>query len=86
MDSVLRQKFQELEEAGTGSSKDIADLLALSHKMTMEQLHLQLEIEKIRQKDSNIKNQVNVQINEGIVTDNSRYGDLINRLLGGGNA
>jgi uncharacterized protein YajQ (UPF0234 family) len=86
MDAVINKKFQELEEAGTGSTKDIADLLALSHKMSMEQLHLQLEIEKIRQKDTNIKNQVNVQINEGIVGDNTRYGDLINRLLGNGNA
>lgn len=82
MDQVIRQKFQELEEAGSGSTKDIADLLALSHKMSMEQLHLQLELEKLKQKDASIKNQVNVQINEGIVGDNSRYGDLINRLLG----
>ena len=86
MDQVIRQKFQELEEAGSGSTKDIADLLALSHKMSMEQLHLQLELEKLKQKDASIKNQVNVQINEGIVGDNSRYGDLINRLLGDPNA
>lgn len=86
MDQVIRQKFQELEEAGSGSTKDIADLLALSHKMTMEQLHMQLELEKLKQKDSSIRNQVNVQINEGVVGDNTRYGDLINRLLGDPNA
>lgn len=86
MDAVIQKKFQEMEEAGTGSTKDIADLLALSHKMSMEQLHLQLELEKLKQKDQSIKNQVNVQINEGVVGDNSRYGDLINRLLGGDRA
>ena len=38
MDALIRQKFQELEESGVGSSKDIAGLLAMSHKMSMDLL------------------------------------------------
>jgi cellulose biosynthesis protein BcsQ len=79
MDAVLKQKFQELEESGMGSTKDIAELLALKHKMTMDELKAQTELEKLRQ--TNIKNQVNVQINDG-VSDGSKYSQLIQSLLG----
>lgn len=79
MDAVIKQKFQELEESGMGSTKDIAELLALSHKMTMDELNAQIALEKIRQ--TNIKNQVNVQINDG-VSDGSKYSHLIQTLLG----
>lgn len=79
MDAVIKQKFQELQESGMGSTKDIADLLALSHKMSMEELDKQIKLEQLRQ--SNIKNQVNVQINDG-VSDGSKYSHLIQTLLG----
>lgn len=78
MDALIRQKFQELEEAQTGSNKDIAELLALSHKMTMEQLDKQIELEKLRD-PSSVRNQVNVQING----EGSRYGALIQQLVSG---
>ncbi len=76
MDAVIKQKFQELEESGMGSTKDIAELLALSHKMSMDELDKQIKLETLRQ--SNIKNQVNVQIND----DGSKYSNLIHTLLG----
>lgn len=78
MDAIIKKKFQELEESETGSSKDIADLLALSHKMTMDELSRQIELEKLR--SANVKNQVNVQINDA----GSKYDNLINRLLTSG--
>jgi len=78
MDALIQQKFQELEESQTGSSKDIAELLQLSHRMTMEQLSAEIQLEKIRA--GGPKNQVNVQINEG--GDGTRYGQLIQQLLG----
>jgi hypothetical protein len=31
IDAVIKQKFQELQDSQMGSTKDIADLLALSH-------------------------------------------------------
>jgi hypothetical protein len=77
MDALIKRKFQELEEAETGSSKDIAELLMMSHKMTMELLDKQIELEKLQA--SSIKNQVNVQINE--VGDGTRYGQLIKQLV-----
>lgn len=78
MDTLISKKFQELDEAGVGSSKDIADLLALSHKMTMEQLDREIQLEKVR--GSNIKSQVNVQINEG-GGGGSNYGSLLEKLM-----
>jgi len=77
MDMLISKKFQELDEAGVGSSKDIADLLALSHKMTIEQLDREIALEKVRA--NNIKSQVNVQINDG--GSGSNYGSLLERLL-----
>lgn len=79
MDAVIQKKFQELEESEMGSTKDIAELLALSHKMTMDEMARQIELEKLRQ--TNIKNQVNVQINE---TGGTKYDNLIKQLIGGG--
>lgn len=80
MDAVLRRKFQEMEEADVGSNKDIAELLALSHKMSMELLDREIQLEKLRMERSGPKSQVNVQINEG--GDGTKYGALISKLLG----
>lgn len=77
MDAVIKKKFQEMEESEMGSTKDIAELLALSHKMTMEEMSRQIELEKLRQ--TNIKSQVNVQINDG----GSKYDSLIQKLISG---
>ncbi len=77
MDALIRKKFQELEESETGSAKDIAELLALSHKMSMDELSRTIELEKLRQ--SNIKSQVNVQINDG----GQKYTSLIEKLING---
>jgi len=80
MDAVIKKKFQELEESDMGSTKDIAELLALKHKMTMDELARAIELKKLDQ--SSVKNQVNVQINEGL-SDGTKYGDLIQRLMNG---
>jgi hypothetical protein len=83
MDAVLRQKFQDLEEAGTGSNKDIADLLALSHKMSMDYLQLELQLEKLQQQREaeQVRNQVNVQINNQGLLSNTKYSELIQKLI-----
>ena len=75
MDALIRKKFQEIEEAQTGSSRDISELLSLSHKMSMDQLDRQIELEKVR--GSQVRSQVNVQINDGM---GSSYGRLIQQL------
>lgn len=80
MDALLKQKFQELHEAGTGSTKDISELLALSHKMSMDLLDREIQLEKLRTATAPQK-QVNVQINEGL--DGSKYSHLISKLISG---
>ena len=79
MDALIKKKFQEMHEAGVGSTKDITELLALSHKMSMDLLDREIQLEKARQSTAPQK-QVNVQINE---LDGSKYSHLINRLLTG---
>lgn len=83
MDAVLQQKFQDLEESGTGSNKDIADLLALSHKMSMDYLQLELQLEKLKaqREAERVRSQVNVQINNQGLLANTKYQDLIQRLI-----
>lgn len=83
MDAIIKKKFQDMHESDTGSSKDIAELLALSHKMTMEILDREIQLEKLRAEGGGgVKSQVNVQINNGL-DDGSKYGSLISKLLSG---
>lgn len=78
MDTIIQKKLEELDEAEIGSSKDIADLLALSHKMTMELMDKQIKLEQLKQQNAP-KTQVNMQINE--LGDGTKYGSLIERLM-----
>lgn len=78
MDALIKQKFQELHESGTGSTKDIAELLQISHKMSMDLLDREIQLEKIRAGTAPGK-QVNVQIND----DGSKYSSLISKLISG---
>lgn len=80
MDALIKRKFQELHEADTGSTKDISELLALSHKMSMDLLDREIQLEKLRAGTAP-QHQVNVQINEGL--DGSKYSHLISKLISG---
>ena len=80
MDAIIQQKFQELDEAGIGSNKDIIEILALSHKMSMEYMDKQIQLEKLR--GAHFKNQVNVQINDA--GSGSNYGNLLERIINAG--
>lgn len=80
MDLIISKKLQELDEAEVGSSKDIADLLALSHKMSMEIMDKQIQLEKVRANNT-VKTQVNMQVND-YGSDGTKYGSLISKLLG----
>lgn len=81
MDALIKQKFSELEESGVGSSKDIADLLQMSHKMSMDLLDREIALEKARNGEKGPQKQVNVQINEGL--DGSKYSQLVQKLITG---
>jgi hypothetical protein len=80
MDALIKQKFSELEESQTGSTKDIAELLQMSHKMSMDLLDREIQLEKARTATGPQK-QVNVQINEGL--DGSKYSQLVQKLITG---
>lgn len=81
MDTLIKKKLTDMEEAQVGSSKDISELIALSHKMSMELMDKEIALEKVRA-ESSLKSQVNVQINEGL-GDGTKYGALISKLLAG---
>ena len=80
MDMVIQKKLQEMDEADIGSNKDITELLALSHKMTVELMDREIALEKLKQ-GNKVVTQTNVQINEG--GGGTRYGSLIQQLLSG---
>lgn len=80
MDALIKQKFSELEESQTGSTKDIAELLQMSHKMSMDLLDREIQLAKAQQATGPQK-QVNVQINEGL--DGSKYSQLVQKLITG---
>lgn len=79
MDALIKKKLQDMDEAEIGSSKDITELMALSHKITMETLDKEIQLEKIRVGAP--KTQTNIQINEGI--GGSKYSSLIEQLIRG---
>jgi hypothetical protein len=80
MDALIKQKFQELEESQTGSTKDIAELLQMSHKMSMDLMDREIQLAKAQQATGPQK-QVNVQINDAL--DGSKYSQLVQRLITG---
>jgi hypothetical protein len=84
MDTLIKKKLQDMSESETGSNKDILDILAQSHKMTMELLDREIALEKLKQTNTaaGIKSQTNIQINEGI-GDGTKYGALISKLISG---
>lgn len=77
LDAVISRKFQEMDEAGVGSSKDIAELLELSHRFSIKELELQIALEKARTKTSPSK-VTNVQVNDH---GGSNYNKLLESLL-----
>lgn len=62
MNIIIDKKLEEIEETGMITDKDILDILAFQHKMRMDELKLQLELEKAAAKDTPTV-QTNVQVN-----------------------
>ena len=73
LDEVIEHKIQEARESEVYSSKDLVDIIALAHKITIEH-------SKEAKATTNIKQQ-NVQINSPFGEGN--YGKLMEKLLGG---
>ena len=79
MDDMIASKLEEAVETGIYSKKDLADLLQMAHKMRMDEIKAQAELEKA----TTDRNQTNVQINEGIPFGQGNYGKLMEKLLNG---
>jgi hypothetical protein len=81
MDTIIKKKLQALDEADVSSNKDIIEILALSHKMTIEHMDKEIQLEKVR--SGNGKVVTNVQINNDMATQGTRYGALLDQLMNG---
>jgi len=79
LDEMIESKLEEAKESGVYSNKDLADLLQMAHKMRMDEIKAQAELQKAEA--TNVKNQTNVQINEGLPFGQGNYGKLMDKLL-----
>ena len=77
MNELIEKKMQELAEAEVGSSKDIADLLALANKMANDKAKLLHE----KAKEEKVLLQKNTQFN--IYDSASSYGKLMEAIASG---
>ena len=78
LDTLIEKKMEDAAESEIYTSKDLADLLQMAHKMRMDELKAQAELEKA--KATNIKNQTNIQVNDGGFGQGN-YGKLMEKLL-----
>ena len=80
LDLLIDKKLDEADESEVYTSKDLADLVGLAHKIRMDELKAQTELEKA--KAMSIKSQTNVQINSGEMPfGQGNYGELMKKLL-----
>ena len=80
LDEIIKSKLEEAQETGVYSSKDLADLLQMAHKMRMDEIKAQAEL--VKAETSNVKTQNNVLINtEGLPFGQGNYGKLMEKLL-----
>jgi phage terminase small subunit len=79
LDLLIEKKLEEAEETQIYTNKDMADLIQLAHKMRMEEIKAQTEMEKA--KAMTVKTQVNIQDNSGTPFGQGNYGELIKKLM-----
>ena len=61
LDTLIDAKLAEAEESEVYSNKDLADLIQMAHKVRMDEIKAQTELEKA--KAQTVKNQTNIQVN-----------------------
>ena len=76
LDEMIASKLEEAAESGQYSKIDLAELLMMAHKIRMDEVKAQSTTEI-----STIKNQTNVQINEGLPFGAGNYGKLVDKLV-----
>lgn len=81
LDEMIASKLEEARESQVYSSKDLADLLQMAHKMRMDEIKAQADLEK---NSTRIGQQTNVQINDASIPfGQGNYGKLMDKLLNG---
>lgn len=79
LDTLIDAKMEEAEESDVYTSKDLADLVGMAHKIRMDELKAQTELEKA--KAQTIRTQVNIQDNSQVPFGQGNYGELMKKLL-----
>ena len=79
MDMLIEKKLEESEETEIYTNKDMADLLQMAHKMRIDEIKAQTDLEKA--KSQTVKTQVNIQDNTGTPFGQGNYGQLIKKLM-----
>ncbi len=75
LDEMIASKLEEAQESGIYTNKDLADLMMMAHKMRMDEIKAQGDLEKTK-----IGNQTNVQINDPGVWGQGNYGKLMETI------
>ena len=78
LDMLIEKKLEVADETEIYTTKDMADLLQMAHKMRIEELKAQTEMEKA--KAQVVKTQVNIQ-DTSTVFGQGNYGELIKKLM-----
>lgn len=83
LDEMIASKLEEAQESQIYTSKDLADLMMMAHKMRMDEIKMSIEAEKVA--GTNIRNQTNVQINDAGsgMFGTTNYGKLMESLVNG---
>ena len=79
LDEMIESKLEEAKESGVYSNKDLDGLLQMAHKMRMDEIKAQAELQKAEA--SNVRSQTNIQVNEGVPFGQGNYGKLMEKLL-----
>jgi phage terminase small subunit len=78
LDMLIEKKLEEADETEIYTTKDMADLLQMAHKMRIEELKAQTEMVKANAQV--VKTQVNIQ-DTSTVFGQGNYGELIKKLM-----
>lgn len=74
MDEIINHKLEEMADTGMGSSKDILEILALAHKMRMDEMAMQIKLIEAGNKAPSVAVQIN---NQG----GTNYNSLLEKLM-----
>jgi len=77
-DEILKQKLEEMDDTGMGSSKDVVEILEKMHKFNMDQMAMQLKVLEL-EKAKEPAVVVNTQNNYG----GSNYNSLLEKIMNG---